>query len=182
MSEVRVRVDAGVREACVLVAAEREHSLVHLLGVEHSESHEKVEILDRQAGDGKEQIWFELGDHVLEGVLAEVGQVHERRDAGRELDQLLLDELPLGLVLLLLVRELLLLLGRQITVLGLALELFDLLALVDDRLDDVVTERAPALDALDRFHGFWVVEDAAQRVVVNVDQERGLPLASEQRR
>jgi hypothetical protein len=40
-------------------------------------------------------------------MLAKVGQVHERRDARRELDQLLLNLLALGLELLLLAGELL---------------------------------------------------------------------------
>ena len=66
-------------------------------------------------------------------------------------------------------------------VLGLVLELLDLLALVDDGLDDVVAERAPALDALHGGHRLGVVEDAAQGVVVHVHQQRALPLARQQR-
>ena len=66
-------------------------------------------------------------------------------------------------------------------VLGLVLELLDLLALVDDRLDDVVAQRAPALDALDGGHRLGVVQDAAQRVVVHVHEQRALPLAGQQR-
>ena len=114
MGQPLVALDAGVAQRGILVAAEGEHGLVHLLGVEHLEAHEQVEVLDRQAGDGQKQVGFQLGDDILQGVLAEIGQVHERRDARGELDQLLLDELALGLVLLLLVGELLLLLLRQV--------------------------------------------------------------------
>src|SRR5581483_5146715 len=99
-----------------------------------------------------------------------------RRDARRELDQLLLNELALRLVLLLLGGELLLLLRREVFVLRLVLERLDLLALVDDGLDDVVAERAPAFGSLDRCHRFRVVEYAAERVVVDVDEKRALPL------
>ena len=66
-------------------------------------------------------------------------------------------------------------------VLGLVLEFLDLLALVDDGLDDVVAQRAPALDALHGGHRLGVVEDAAQGVVVHVHEQRALPLARQQR-
>ena len=66
-------------------------------------------------------------------------------------------------------------------VLGLVLELLDLLALVDDGLDDVVAQRAPALDALHGGHRLGIVQDAAQGVVVHVHQQRALPLAGQQR-
>ena len=78
-----------------------------------------------------------------------------------ELDEFLLDELALRLVFLLLGCELLLFFGRQVFVLGLVLELLDLVALVDDCFDDVVTERAPALDALYGGRCLRVVKDAA---------------------
>ena len=129
-----------------------------------------MEVLHRQARDRQEQVWFELGDDVLECVLAEVGQVHERGNACGEFDQLLLDEFALGLVLLLLVGQLPLLLRRQVPVLGLLLEVLDLVALVDDRLNDVVAQRAPALDVLHGGHRFGIVQDAAQSVVVHVHQ------------
>jgi len=58
--------------------------------------------------------------------------VHERGDARGKLDQLLLHELALGLVLLFLGREFLLLLLRQLALLGFVLEFLDLPALVDD--------------------------------------------------
>ena len=133
-------VDAGVAEGTVFVTAEGEDGLVHLLGVEHPQPHEEVEVLDGQSCDRAEQIGLQLGDDVLKRVLAEVGEVHERRDPGGELDQLLLDLLPLGLVLLLLVGEFLLLLRRQVVALGLVLEFFDLLALVDHGLGDNIIE------------------------------------------
>src|SRR5262245_37182743 len=62
VGQSRVALYAGVAERRILVPPEREHGLVHLLGVEHLESHEQVEVLDRQTGDGEEQIWLQLGD------------------------------------------------------------------------------------------------------------------------
>lgn len=43
MGQPRMAVDAGIAQRGVLVAAKREHGLVHLLGVEHLEPHEQVE-------------------------------------------------------------------------------------------------------------------------------------------
>jgi hypothetical protein len=63
-----------------------------------------MEVIDGKASDGEKEIWLEFGDDVLEGVLAEVREVHERGDASGKLDELLLNLLPLGLVLLFLVR------------------------------------------------------------------------------
>ena len=135
-----------------------------------------MEILHGQTGDSPKQLRFQLCDHILQRVLAVVRQVHERRNARRKLDQLLLHELALGLVFLLLLGELLLLLRGQLAVLALVLQLLDLLALVDDRLDDAVSQRAPSLDAFDRGHRLGIVEDAAQRVVVHIHEQRGLPI------
>jgi hypothetical protein len=45
MSKPRMALDAGVAERRVLVAAEGEDSLVHLLGIKHPEPHEQVEVL-----------------------------------------------------------------------------------------------------------------------------------------
>jgi hypothetical protein len=97
----------------------------------------------------------------LQRILSEVGQIHECRDARGELDQLLLYELAFGLELLLLIGELPFLFRRQIELLGLALQLFDLFALVDDRLDDVVAESALALDTLHGGHRLGILQDAA---------------------
>jgi hypothetical protein len=120
-----VAVDAGVAQRGILVAPEGEHGLVHLLGVEHLEPHQQVEILHCQSGDGEEQVRFQPGDDILQRVLAKVGQVHEGRDAGGELDQLLLNQLALGLVFPFLGGELTPLLRRQVLLLGLALEYLD---------------------------------------------------------
>src|SRR4051794_26631013 len=109
-----------------------------------------MEVVNGETGDGPEELRLELGDDVLQGVLAKVSEVHERRDSGSELDQLLLNLLALALVLLLLVREFRLLLGGDVVAL-LLLSGFDLLALVDDGLEDVGTKRTKALDLHDRF-------------------------------
>ena len=67
VSEAWVRVDTGVGEAGVFVAEKSKYSLVHLFGVEDLQAHQKVEVLDGEAGDGEEQVGLQLGDHVLEG-------------------------------------------------------------------------------------------------------------------
>jgi hypothetical protein len=41
------------------VAAEGKDSLVHLLGIEHLETHEQMEVLYRQPGDGQKQVRLE---------------------------------------------------------------------------------------------------------------------------
>ena len=61
------------------------------------------------------------------------------------------------------------------------LELLDRFALVDDRLDDVVAQGAPPFDPLHSGHGFGIVHDPAQGIVVHVHQQRGLPLARQER-
>ena len=71
MAQALVALDAGVGQRGVLVAAEREHGLVHVGAVEDVERDEQVEVVDGQAGDGLEQVRLQLGDDVLEGVLAD---------------------------------------------------------------------------------------------------------------
>jgi hypothetical protein len=44
-----------VAQRGILVATEREHRLVHLLGIEHLQAHEQVEVLYRQTSDGYEE-------------------------------------------------------------------------------------------------------------------------------
>lgn len=68
-----------------------------------------MEIADGQASDSLKQVWFELRDHILKRVLAEIGEIHKGRNAGGELDQLFLNELALRFVFLLLLAQLLLL-------------------------------------------------------------------------
>ena len=46
VGEAWVAVYSGVSEGSVFVAAEREDGLVHVLGVEHLETHEQVKVLD----------------------------------------------------------------------------------------------------------------------------------------
>ena len=157
MTKPLMAFDAGVAQRCILVAPEREDGLIHLLGIEHLQPHQQVEIVHRQPSDGQEQVRFEFGNDILKGILPEVRQVHERRNARRKLYQFLLHKLALGLVLLFLLGQFLFLLGGQVLGLGLVLELLNLLALVDDRLDDVVAQRSPALDPLNRRHCLRVV-------------------------
>ena len=173
--------DAGVAERRVFIAPECEHSLVHVLGVEHLEVHQQVKIFYRQARHGQKQVRLNLRDHVLQLVLAEISQIHERRDARGELDELFLNQLPLGFVFFFLLGQLLLLLLRQLFFLRLVFQPFHHVALVDDGFDDVVAERAPAFDAFHGGHRFGIVEDAAQGVVVHIHQQRALPFAREQR-
>src|SRR5699024_9093596 len=119
-AQTSVRLDPGVGQGGVLIAAEGEHSLIHLGRIEDPKVNQEVEILHGQAGDGLEKTGLDLGDDVVEGVLAKIREVHERRDPGGELDEVLLDLLPLGLVLLLLLRQLLLLgLAEALTLLPL---------------------------------------------------------------
>ncbi len=98
MSEPFMALDARVTQRGIFITPECEYGLIHLLGVEYLKSNEKVKIFYRQTSDGFEQGCLDLGDHVLQGVLSEISQIHERRNARRELDQFLLHKLALGLV------------------------------------------------------------------------------------
>lgn len=80
--------DARVAQRGVLVAAEGKHRGVHVLGVEYAQADQQVEVLDGEASHRSEEIRLELGDDVLECILAEIGEVHEGRDARGELDEL----------------------------------------------------------------------------------------------
>lgn len=140
-----------------------------------------MEVVDGQSRHGLEQVGLKLRDHILKSVLAEVPQTNESRDTACELDELLLNLLALRLALLLFVREFLLLLLGEIAILGLGLQLFDLVALVDDGLDHVVAKRSEAFDPTNGRHSFLTVGDSPQCVVVHVHEQGALPLASEQR-
>src|SRR3974390_3048130 len=96
--------DPRVAQRGIFITAEGEDGLVHLLGVEDLEAHEQGEVIYRQTGDRLKQPRLNLGDHVLQRVLPEIGQIHEGRNARGELDELLLYELAPGLELLLLIR------------------------------------------------------------------------------
>lgn len=54
MRQPRVTLYTGVVERRVFVPSEGEDGLVHLLGVEHPESHEQVEVFHCQARDSQE--------------------------------------------------------------------------------------------------------------------------------
>src|SRR5947209_14965323 len=103
MCEPFVAFDARIPQRGILVATEREHRLVHLLGIKHLEAYEKVEILYRQTRDSQKQVRLQLRDHVLQRVIAKIGKVHEYVDARRELDQLFLYELEILLVCIMLI-------------------------------------------------------------------------------
>lgn len=81
MGEAGVAIDAGVSKRGVLVTAEGEDGLVHLLGVEDPQAHEEVKIFHGEAGHRLEEVGFELGDDILECVLSEIGEIHECGDA-----------------------------------------------------------------------------------------------------
>ena len=122
-----VGANAGVGQGRVFVAAESKNDLVHVDGIEHVQAYQQLEVVYAQAGDFFEKSRIELGDDILQRVFPEIGQVYEGRDAGGELDQLFLDLLALGLVVLLLLAELPLLLESE----GLA---FSFLVLETDSL------------------------------------------------
>lgn len=88
MGQPWVALYAGVAERSVFITTEGKDGLIHLLGVEHLETDEQVEILDRQPGDSEKQIRFEFCDYILQRVLAEIGEIHECWNAGCKLNQL----------------------------------------------------------------------------------------------
>ncbi|AXI45203.1 hypothetical protein C1J03_03600 [Sulfitobacter sp. SK012] len=42
---------------------------------------------------------------------------------------------------------------------------------LSDRLDDVVTERAPSFNPFDGFHRLFIAHDTAKGLVINIDQK-----------
>src|SRR3546814_16193096 len=100
MRQSLMTVDAGVAQRRVLVAAEGEDGGVHALGVEDLQLDQQVEVRHRQARDGQEQLRLDPGDDIDQRILAEIGQVHERRDARREFDQLFLNLLAQRIIFL----------------------------------------------------------------------------------
>ena len=121
-------------EAGVLETAEGEDCRVHGGGVEDADVAERLEVIDRQVCDLLEELGFQVDDHVLEGRLPEVGQLHEDGDTCGELDEVLL-EAPTERteLLFLLVDLLLVLLGLLVLVLG--FELLEVLLSADGRGD-----------------------------------------------
>ena len=85
-AEALMAIDARIAERSVLVATEGEDCLIHLLGVEHLQLHEQMEVLYRQAGDSQKQFRLKLGDNILQRILAEIGQIHKGRNARGKLD------------------------------------------------------------------------------------------------
>ena len=63
------------------MAAKGNNGLVHLLGVEHLDPNQHVEVLCPQARDRQEQVGLQLGDHILKCNLAKVSQVLECQQA-----------------------------------------------------------------------------------------------------
>lgn len=56
MGQARVTIDPRISQRCVLIAAESEYRLIHLLRVEHPHSDKQVEILHRQSGHSEEEV------------------------------------------------------------------------------------------------------------------------------
>ena len=170
--------NARVGEACVLVAPELVHGVVHHGIAEHAKGDEQLEVLHGKARNLLEQTGLQLRDDFLQALLAIVRKVHEHGNARGELDQLLLDLLAPGLEFLLFLGELLLLLFSKLA--AFFLGFLHVLRLVDNRLD-IVVKAAEALDVAQGLHRLGVLEQATQCIVVDVDQQGTFPAAGKQR-
>ena len=67
--------DSRIAERDIFVTAEREDGLVYLLGVEHPQTHEQVEILHGQARDRQKQVRLQFRDDVLYGSSHDSGNI-----------------------------------------------------------------------------------------------------------
>ena len=85
----------------LLWAANEGGTVAHALAVQSSGLAGEVFVFGTDMNNQMAQM-LQADDDILQGVLPKVGQIHERGDPRRELDQFLLDQLALGLVLLLL--------------------------------------------------------------------------------
>lgn len=130
----------------MLVMPEGEDGLVQMRGVEDPEGDGQVDVLDGEAC------------HVVESVLAEVGEIYEGRDTGRELDPFLLNLFSLSLC----------------SFLFISFTASDLSTTVRRS----TLQRAKAVDVHHCCHRGFGPEDLAERVVA--DEHRRLLLACQQ--
>ena len=86
MCQPCVTLDPRIAKRSVLIATEGEDCLIHMLSVEDLSAYKQVKILHSEAGNGQEEVRLQFRYHILQSVLAKVGQVHENRDAGSKLD------------------------------------------------------------------------------------------------
>src|ERR1700734_265269 len=99
---VFVLIDPGVAQAGILIALEFVNGVVHQAAVEQSQADKQREVGYGQAGNLLEQAGFQLRNHILQRPLSVVGQIHENWNPRGELNELLLNLLPLAVVFLLL--------------------------------------------------------------------------------
>ena len=171
-------VDAGIAETGILIALEFIHRVVHKRFIEYAERHEKLKISGIQTGDLFEIIRLQIGDNVDHGLLTVVGEIHEDRDTGSELDELFLDLFAEGLIFLFLVGDLFLL--RRVLGGAFFSGLLDLFRLIDDGLN-VLIQAAEALDLHEGCHSLLIGHKPGKRDVVHIDEKRALPAAGKQR-
>ena len=79
LCQALVALDARVPQRGILGAAESEHRLIHLLGVEHLEADEQMKVFHRRAGDGREQVRLQFGNPQILEILASLGSAHPHR-------------------------------------------------------------------------------------------------------
>jgi len=174
-----VPVDADVSQAGILIALELVDRVVHEGTVEDAEAYQKLKILHGESGHLFEEAWLQLGDDILEGALAVIGQVHEGGNPRRKFDELFLNLPALALVFFFFFAELEFFFLGELAIVGLALEFFDCLGFVDDGLD-VLVQTAEAFDAHKCPHGFFIAHEPAQGIVVYIYQEGAFLAAGEQ--
>ena len=171
-------VDARITQAGVLIPLEFVDGIVHQGIIEHPQGYQQLEIFHIQAGDLFEQSRLQLCDDILQTLLPVVRQIHEHRNAGGKFDELFLNLLPLGFVLLLGLGQLFFLLGGEL-IGALFFCLYDRLGFVDDGLN-VLVETAEALDFPQGVHGGGVVHQPLQGLIVHIDQQGALPALCQQ--
>src|ERR1700733_8604179 len=104
MTQTLMTLDTRVGQRGIFIPPERKDGLVHVRAVEDVKRDKQVEVVDGKSGNRTKKVGLQSRYDVLECVLAEISEVHERRYTSGELNQLLLNLLSLRLVFLLFVR------------------------------------------------------------------------------
>ena len=79
--------NASIAQAGIFVSLELINGIVHQRIVEHTERYQQLKIFDIQTRYFFEKPRFQLRDNILQRAFPVLGQIHETRNAGGELNQ-----------------------------------------------------------------------------------------------
>ena len=172
-----MHINAGVIQTGIFISAEAEDALVHLFRVKQANVAKHIKIFYRKTCDLFKEVWFQLCDNILDGLLTIVGKIHERRNTGGKFEKVFLHLFAEGFDLFLLLGDFLLFLLVLFIVFLLCL--FNGFAAVDNSFDFLV-QGTEALNLHQGFKGVRVVLQTLQGVIVHMNEQSCLPAFSKQ--